>query len=64
MKKYYGGSFYMGSNSRGRADRSKSIGWNPKFKDERDFLKVVKDETVRCEKVYGKKMDAATSKVY
>lgn len=54
----------MGSNARGRADRSKSIGWKPKYRDERDFLRVVREETVRCEKVYGKKMDEATAKVY
>jgi hypothetical protein len=64
MKKYYGGSYYMGGNSRGRADRSKSIGWRPKYTDERDFLRVVREETVRCEKVFGRKLAEATKKVY
>lgn len=55
IKKYFSGSYYSGSNSRGRADRSKSIGWRPKFSDERDFLRSVREETVRVEKVYGRK---------
>jgi len=64
MNNYYGGSYYMGGNSRGRADRSKSIGWRPKFTDERDFLRGVREETVRVEKVFGRKMEGATKKVY
>jgi predicted AlkP superfamily phosphohydrolase/phosphomutase len=64
MQKYYGGSYYMGGNSRGRADRSKSIGWKPDWTDERDFLKDVKEEVERVEKKFGRKMDEATKKVY
>jgi hypothetical protein len=30
IKKYYGGSEYMGTNARAKADRSKMIGWRPK----------------------------------
>lgn len=64
MQKYYGGSYYMGGNSRGRADRSKSIGWKPDWTDERDFLKDVKDEVDRVEKKFGREMKEATNKVY
>jgi nucleoside-diphosphate-sugar epimerase len=64
MKKYYGGSYYMGGNSRGRADRSKSIGWKPDWTDERDFFKHIKEEVDRVEKKFGRKMDEATTKVY
>ncbi|GFZ50738.1 hypothetical protein JCM24511_08496, partial [Saitozyma sp. JCM 24511] len=62
LKKYYGGSTYMGTNSRCRADRSKSIGWKPKFDDFEDFLKHVSNEVVRVEKHFGRKMDTATTK--
>lgn len=52
VQKYYGNSPYTGSNSRGRGDRSKSIGWRPKLADERDFLRGVREETVRVRKVF------------
>jgi hypothetical protein len=54
IQKYYAGSYYMGSNSRGVADRSKSIGWKPKKNEMEDFVEHLKRETVRVEKVFGK----------
>ncbi|KAF9266639.1 NAD(P)-binding protein [Marasmius fiardii PR-910] len=44
IDKYFGGSSYVGSNSRCVANRSKSIGWNPK-KTTSDLLKSIKAET-------------------
>jgi hypothetical protein len=62
LKKYYGGSTYMGTNSRCRADRSKSIGWKPKYDDYEDFIRHVAEELVRVEGAFGRKMDKATTK--
>ena len=57
MQKYYGGSFYMGSNSRGVPDRSKSIGWKAKKNEMDDFVQYLKKETLRVEKKFGKKVE-------
>ncbi|WVQ93815.1 hypothetical protein IAU59_000893 [Kwoniella sp. CBS 9459] len=54
LKKYYDGSTYMGTNSRGVADRSKSIGWKPKFDQEDDLFKYIDSETPRVAKEFGK----------
>ncbi|KAL0566872.1 hypothetical protein V5O48_015124 [Marasmius crinis-equi] len=43
LKKYFEGVTYSEHNSRCRASRSKSIGWNPKMTTE-DFLKSIKPE--------------------
>jgi hypothetical protein len=45
-----------GANSRGVADRSKSIGWRPK-KETGDFLRDIKAEVARVEKKFGKKWE-------
>lgn len=36
IDKYFGGSNYLGSNSRCRGDRSRTIGWRPRY-DDQDF---------------------------
>ncbi|WVR03510.1 hypothetical protein IAU60_000501 [Kwoniella sp. DSM 27419] len=54
LKKYYGGSTYMGTNSRGVADRSKSIGWKPKYSNQEDLYQYIDSETPRVEKHFGK----------
>jgi hypothetical protein len=56
IQKYYSGSMYQGSNARGVADRSKSIGWRPK-KESDDFFRHLKEEVVRIEKRFGKKWE-------
>ncbi|WRT63704.1 uncharacterized protein IL334_000627 [Kwoniella shivajii] len=63
LKKYYNGSTYMGTNSRGVADRSKSIGWKPKYSTQGDLYAHIDEETVRVEKEFGKeyKMKKFTS---
>jgi hypothetical protein len=57
MKKYYGGSDYMGSNARGVASRSKSIGWKPKYHGMDDFAAYIRSETVRIADKFGKKWE-------
>ncbi|EGO24512.1 hypothetical protein SERLADRAFT_467949 [Serpula lacrymans var. lacrymans S7.9] len=42
LLKYFGGA-YLGSNSRCRAERSRSIGWNPKYTTQ-DMLASIKPE--------------------
>ncbi|WWD22419.1 hypothetical protein CI109_106910 [Kwoniella shandongensis] len=54
LDRYYGGSDYMGTNSRGVADRSKSIGWKPKYTEDEDMFKYIDTESVRIEKTFGK----------
>ncbi|OCF45228.1 NAD dependent epimerase/dehydratase [Kwoniella heveanensis CBS 569] len=54
LKKYYGGSTYMGTNSRGVADRSKSIGWKPKYDQEDDLFQHIDSEAPRVAKEFGK----------
>ena len=54
IKKYYNGSYYAGSNSRGVADRSKSIGWKPKQNEMEDFVEYLKTEVKRVEKTFGR----------
>ncbi|WWC85955.1 uncharacterized protein L201_000825 [Kwoniella dendrophila CBS 6074] len=54
LDKYYNGSTYMGTNSRGVADRSKSIGWKPRFTDQEDLYKHIDRETIRVEQEFGK----------
>jgi len=54
IKKYYNGSYYAGSNSRGVADRSKSIGWKPKQNEMEDFVEHLKKETKRVHDTFGK----------
>ncbi|WWC58287.1 uncharacterized protein I303_100825 [Kwoniella dejecticola CBS 10117] len=54
LQKYYNGSTYMGTNSRGVADRSKSIGWKPKFSQEEDLYQHIDREVLRIEKEFGK----------
>nr|ODN92615.1 NAD dependent epimerase/dehydratase [Cryptococcus depauperatus CBS 7841] len=44
---YFGGSWFSGTNSRGVADRSKSIGWNPKYTDEEQFFEDIDQEAKR-----------------
>ncbi|ORY25190.1 hypothetical protein BCR39DRAFT_545017 [Naematelia encephala] len=55
IQKYFKGSEFDGCNSRGVSDRSKSIGWKPRFTEMADLDKHVKEETVRVEKVFGSK---------
>ncbi|KAK1224082.1 hypothetical protein PQX77_008412 [Marasmius sp. AFHP31] len=43
IDRYFGGSAYLGSNSRCRANRSRSVGWNP-LKTTEDFLKSIQAE--------------------
>jgi len=43
IDKYFQGSNYLGSNSRARANRSRSIGWKP-TKTTKDFLASIKPE--------------------
>ncbi|WVQ80343.1 hypothetical protein IAT38_002448 [Cryptococcus sp. DSM 104549] len=50
IDKYYNGSYYGGSNSRGVADRSKSIGWKPKYTDEENFFEDIDLEVQRIAK--------------
>jgi hypothetical protein len=45
LDKYFGGSDYLGSNSRARADRSRSIGWKP-TKTTEDMLASIKAEVL------------------
>ncbi|KAL0564751.1 hypothetical protein V5O48_017289, partial [Marasmius crinis-equi] len=52
LDKYFGGSDYLGSNSRCRANRSKSVGWNPS-KTTDDFLKSIKPEVEALVKAGG-----------
>jgi len=56
IQKYYSGSTFQGSNARGVADRSKSIGWRPK-RDINDFYSHLKEEVVRIEKRFGRKWE-------
>ncbi|KAK8845472.1 hypothetical protein IAR55_006185 [Kwoniella newhampshirensis] len=58
LDKYYGGSTYMGTNSRGVADRSKSIGWKPKYTDDEDMFAHIDQEVVRIEKKFGNTWDS------
>ncbi|KAF7348993.1 hypothetical protein MVEN_01420300 [Mycena venus] len=44
LDKYFGGSAYLGSNSRCRATRSLSIGWKP-VKTTKDMLASIRSET-------------------
>jgi hypothetical protein len=55
LRKYYGGSEFLGTNARGVADRSKSIGWRPKLDEMSDLVDHVKTEVVRIEKTFGRK---------
>ncbi|KAF4596514.1 hypothetical protein EYR38_007901 [Pleurotus pulmonarius] len=43
IDKYFGGSDYLGSNSRCRADHARSLGWNPK-KSTADMLASIRAE--------------------
>ncbi|KAF5359799.1 hypothetical protein D9756_003346 [Leucocoprinus leucothites] len=43
IDKYFNGSSYLGSNSRGLANHSKAIGWKPK-KTTKDFLASIRPE--------------------
>lgn len=43
LDKYYGGSTYPGSNSRGRGVRGRKLGWKPKF-TEKDFFASFEDD--------------------
>ncbi|KAJ9097233.1 hypothetical protein QFC21_004902 [Naganishia friedmannii] len=43
IDKYFGGSDYLGSNSRARGDRSRRIGWKPKYEAE-DFFRSLDEE--------------------
>jgi len=45
LDKYFGGTDYLGSNSRARANRSRSIGWKP-TKTTQDMLDSVKGEVL------------------
>ncbi|KAI4522720.1 NAD(P)-binding protein [Schizophyllum commune Loenen D] len=47
LEKYFAGSEYWGSNSRARANHSKSLGWNPK-KTTKDLLASVEQEVRGC----------------
>ncbi|KAL0243896.1 hypothetical protein I308_105159 [Cryptococcus tetragattii IND107] len=51
IDQYFDGNYYSGSNSRGVADRSKSIGWNPRFTDEEQFYNDIDKEVQRIGKV-------------
>ncbi|KAI0767991.1 NAD-P-binding protein [Trametes elegans] len=53
LVKYFGSEFmgwYSGTNSRARADRSRSIGWKPKYTTE-DLLKSIKPEILAYKKL-------------
>jgi len=43
LDKYFGGSDYLGTNSRCRADRSRKVGWKPKY-DGDDFFDSIDPE--------------------
>lgn len=43
LQKYYNGSTFLGSNSRGRGVRSRKIGWEPKY-GLNDFFKSLKGD--------------------
>ncbi|WWC93591.1 hypothetical protein V866_000426 [Kwoniella sp. B9012] len=58
LKKYYNGSSYMGTNSRGVADRSKSIGWRPKYTEQKDLYDHIDREVVRVQKEFGNEYKA------
>ncbi|TRM56130.1 hypothetical protein BD626DRAFT_541523 [Schizophyllum amplum] len=52
LDKFYGGSEYLGSNSRARATRSKALGWKP-TKMSKDMLASIEQEVKGCiEKPY------------
>jgi len=53
IDKYFGGSSYLGTNSRAVAKRSRSIGWNP-AKTTKDLLASVKPEIAAIINNYGK----------
>jgi hypothetical protein len=57
IEKYYGGMQLHGANARGVADRSKSIGWRPKFDTVTDFTSYIKSETKRVEAKFGRKWE-------
>lgn len=57
--KYFQGSDYLGSNSRGVADRSKSIGWRPRYGDIADLMGHIRTEVPRVEKRYGKTFEGS-----
>jgi hypothetical protein len=64
IKKYYNGSYYAGSNSRGVADRSKSIGWKPKNDELEDFVESLRSEVKRVEKHFGRKRGEVKGDLY
>ncbi|ODN76045.1 hypothetical protein L202_05991 [Cryptococcus amylolentus CBS 6039] len=51
IQQYFKGSYYSGTNSRGAADRSKSIGWTPKYVDQAQFYQDIDEEVQRLGKV-------------
>ncbi|KDQ49807.1 hypothetical protein JAAARDRAFT_42553, partial [Jaapia argillacea MUCL 33604] len=56
LNKYFGGSAYLGSNSRCRAERSRSIGWKP-VKTTKDMILSIKpeiDELIRSGRISEK----------
>lgn len=57
IQKYYNGLQMHGANSRGVADRSKSIGWRAKLHGMDDFTAHIKKETKRVEAKFGRKWD-------
>lgn len=57
IQKYYGGLQMHGANARGVADRSKSIGWRPKYSEVSDFTRYIRDETKRVEATFGRKWE-------
>ncbi|KAF8968166.1 hypothetical protein BDZ97DRAFT_1801302 [Flammula alnicola] len=52
IDKYFQGSTYLGTNSRCRANRSRSIGWKP-IKTKKDFLASIKPEVEALAKGSG-----------
>lgn len=55
LKKYTGGSTYLGTNSRARAVRSRRIGWSPKFGNEDFFKSLEADVEYTLQSERGKK---------
>lgn len=55
IQKYYKGSSYDGTNSRGVNERSTSIGWSPRWTEMKDFEKNIGEEVDRVVERYGRK---------
>lgn len=54
LKKYYGGSYGSGSNSRAVSERSLSVGWKPKYTEMSELEKHIGEEMRRLVEKFGK----------